>query len=177
MRYLWMPRLVERIQAAAAAATSASSPAVVATQQLSGCSDMASGGSAVPQMGAGGADFYRGQVSTGYTPENSSTGASSDSFGAQVSPVSDLTEIYNFPVSDNPTHNPNPNQNQDYFQASQVGYSDSLISPAGYFNHGLDFQSMYPNTQWYDGGDTATADNLWNVEDIWSVQPHFINNV
>ncbi|CBI22842.3 hypothetical protein AAG906_027815 [Vitis piasezkii] len=166
MRYLWMPRLVERIQAAAAA-TSGSSPAAVAAHQFSGSCDIVAGSAAVPQMAAGGADFYGGQVSTGYTPENSSTAASSDSFGAQVSPVSDLTEIYNFPVSDN--------QNPDFFQTGQVGYTDSLISPSGYFNQGLDFQSMEPNTQWYEGGDTATADNLWNVEDIWSVQTQFTN--
>ena len=170
MRYLWMPRLVERIQAAAAGgATPGASSAAMPAHQLGGASDFAAGSAAVQQMGAGGADFYGGrQVSAGYTPENSSTAASSDSFGAQVSPVSDLTEIYNFPVGDN--------HNQDYFQAAgQVGYTDTLISPSGYFNHGLDFQSVEPNTQWFDGNDTATADNFWNVEDIWSVQPQFIN--
>ncbi|XP_057471386.1 transcription factor MYB108-like [Actinidia eriantha] len=131
MRYLWMPRLVERIQAAAAAANTS-------TAQMS-----------PPTTAA----------------DNSSAAASSsDSFAAQVSPASDLTDYYNYPVNNNNDIN---YQNQDYYQVNQVFNPDSLTSPpSGSFNHGLEF-----NSQWFDGGDTS--DNLWNSEDIWFLQQQF----
>nr|QEE59940.1 Myb-like DNA-binding domain [Betula platyphylla] len=177
MRYLWMPRLVERIQAASGTAT--------ANANANGTSSVGSATSTITannnldvnsgQMGLPvptGVNFGGGTgaqvITPSYTPENSSTAASSDSFGAQVSPVSDLTDYYNIrPVNNNPS--------QEYFQAGQVGYPDqSLTSPSGFFNNGLDFQAMEQNNQWLDGGDTS--DNLLNVEDIWFLQEQLINN-
>ncbi|XP_007035892.2 PREDICTED: transcription factor MYB108 isoform X1 [Theobroma cacao] len=180
MRYLWMPRLAERIQAAAAAATATSSTSVTTTTTTTS----ASAATTAPNVGTGqmvlphgvlGNDFGRAQVTPSYTPENSSTAASSDSFGTQVSPVSDLTTDYysNIPVS----NNPNPD---NYFQASQAGYSDSLISPSGnYYNHGMDFQSMEQNNTnnpWLDGGDDA-SDNFFNPEDFYFLQQQFNFNM
>ncbi|KAL5782067.1 hypothetical protein ACOSP7_007096 [Xanthoceras sorbifolium] len=164
MRYLWMPRLVERIQAAnATTITNTMAPGSFNTATAT-ATNMVN----IPStMNIGYNDFNAAQVTNSYTPENSSTAASSDSFGPQVSPVSDLKDYYNIPVNNNP--------NPDYFQASgQLGnYSDaSLISPTGYFNPGMDFQSLEPNTQLIvDGGDAI--DNLWNVEDIWLLQQQF----
>ncbi|XP_022761289.1 transcription factor MYB108-like [Durio zibethinus] len=171
MRYLWMPRLVERIQAAAAATvnsttttttTSASTTANVGTGQM------------VLTHGVISNDFGGvAQVTPSYTPENSSTAASSDSFGTQVSPVSDLTDYYS-------TIQVNNNPNPDYFQASQVGYSDhssSLISPSGnYYNLGIDFQSMdQQNNLWLDGVDAS--DNFLNAEDVLFLQQQFNFNM
>ncbi|KAJ6429585.1 hypothetical protein OIU84_021062 [Salix udensis] len=165
MRYLWMPRLVERIQAAASA-TSASPAATVsapATDHRSvSNSDVGTGNLVMAPHGVNGNDFGVSQFTQSYTPENSSTVASSDSFAAQVSPVSDLTADYNnIPV--------NRNTNPDYIQPGQVSYSESMISPPGFFNHGLDFQAMeHSNNQWLMGsGDTS--DNMWNLEDIWFI--------
>ncbi|KAJ6902730.1 hypothetical protein NC651_020266 [Populus alba x Populus x berolinensis] len=180
MRYLWMPRLIERIQAAAAAtatntstATSASPAATVsapATNQhsISNSDVVGAGNLVMAPHGINGNDFGVSHGTQSYTPENSSTAASSDSFAAQVSPVSDLTtDYYNIPV--------NRNTNPDYFQAGQVGYSESMISPPGFFNHGLDFQAMeHSNNQWpMDSGDTS--DNMWNLEDIWFLQQQLNN--
>ena len=121
----------------------------------------------LPHGVAIGHDFRGAQVTPSYnTPENSSTAGSSDSFGAQVSPVSDLTDYYNIPVNNNPS--------LECFQASQAGYQDSLTSPSGYFNNGLDFQAMEQSNQWLDGGDTS--DNLWNVDDMWFLQQQLNNN-
>nr|AXP34749.1 MYB7 protein [Actinidia deliciosa] len=129
MRYLWMPRLVERIQAAANTSTAQMSPPTAAADNLSAAA------------------------------------SSSDSFAAQVSPASDLTDYYNYPVNNN--NNDINYQNQDYYQVNQVFNPDSLTSPpSGSFNHGLEF-----NSQWFDGGDTT--DNLWNSEDIWCLQQQF----
>ncbi|XP_038992277.1 transcription factor MYB108-like isoform X2 [Hibiscus syriacus] len=70
MRYLWMPRLVERIQAAAAAA----SASTTSDDQLGGAQQV---------------------TSSSYALENSSTTvASSDSFGTQVSQFSDFSDHY-----------------------------------------------------------------------------------
>lgn len=112
-------------------------------------------------------EFGGSHVTPSYTPENSSTAASSDSFGT---PVSDLADYYTIPVSNNP--------NPDYFQGvnNQV-YSECLISPPGYFNPGIEFQEMEPNNnQLLDGGVDA-SDNLWNVEDIWFLQQQFNSNM
>lgn len=56
------------------------------------------------------------------------------------------------------------------------GFTDALISPAGYFNQGMDFQAMVEqNNQWTDGGNGGDdfSDNLWNVEDIWFLKQQF----
>lgn len=181
MRYLWMPRLVERIQAAATA-TATSNTTTTATTTTTPTTTVATAatnhhlinntdvptGQLVMVPTAMGNDFGVTHVTPSYTPENSSTAASSDSFGTQVSSVSDLTtDYYNIQVN----YNPNP----DYVQAGQGCYSDSMISPSGYFNQGLDFQAMEQNNQWLDGGDTL--DNLWSVEDIWLLQQQLSNNM
>ena len=171
MRYLWMPRLVERIQAAAAATANSSSAIPTASTTTSTASgtttaNVGTGQMVLPQ-GVIGNDFGGAQVTPSYTPENSSTAASSDSFGTQVSPVSDLTTDYYSSMTVN-NNGPNP----DYFQASQVGYSESLISPAGnYYNHGIDFQSMEQNNPWLDGGDAS--DNFLNAEDFLFLHQQF----
>ncbi|XP_059462440.1 transcription factor MYB108 [Corylus avellana] len=170
MRYLWMPRLVERIQAAAGAAGATNNGTSSVGSANNNNLDVNSGQMVLPPSGIIGHGGAQVMSTPSYTPENSSTAASSDSFGAQVSPVSDLTaDYYNIrPVNNNPS--------QEYFQAAgQIGYPDqTLTSPSGYFNNGLDFQAMEQNNQWLDGGDPS--DNLWNVEDIWFLQEQLNNN-
>lgn len=181
MRYLWMPRLVERIQAAATATATTTTTAAATSTTTGGPSlsssttstntyplnhnnnmdNICSSQVVLPQANNIGGNYQNVQITPSYTPENSSTTA--------VSPVSDLTDCY-YPV--------NQNHNQDYFQANtQLGYTDSLISPCGYYNQGLNFQTMEQNNPpWPDnGGDVS--DNLWNVEDIWFLQQQFSNNM
>ncbi|GMJ12312.1 myb domain protein 78 [Hibiscus trionum] len=146
VRYLWMPRLVERIQAASVAAATSTTAQVYATQQ----------------------------VTPSYTPENSSTvtAASSDSFDAQVSPVSDLTNCtYNngFHVSNN------SNPDYGFHAGSQVDYSDLSDN---YYDHcgdvGMDYQTN--NYQpLLDGCDLS--DNLLSAEDFLFLQQQFNFNM
>ncbi|GKV29504.1 hypothetical protein SLEP1_g38430 [Rubroshorea leprosula] len=169
MRYLWMPRLVERIQAATAA--SANTPATASTsssanrthdhhQLNNNIHEVGSGPMVVPQ------DFGGAQVNPSYTPENSSTAASSESFGPHVSPVSDLTDYYySIPANNNP--------NPDYYQPGQVGFSDSLISPSSFYNNGSNFQSM-EQSSWLDVAAGDASDNLWNADDLWYLQQQMI---
>ncbi|XWS38901.1 hypothetical protein CRYUN_Cryun18bG0003000 [Craigia yunnanensis] len=170
MRYLWMPRLVERIQAAAAAtATSTTAVTAASTTTISDSVTTTANvdtGQMILPHGVIGNDFGGAQVTPSYTPENSSTSASSDSFGSQVSPVSDLTDNYsNIPVNKNP--------NPDYFQAIQVGYSELISPPGNYYNHGLDFQSMdQQNNPWLD-----SVDAFLNAEDFLFFQQQFNFNM
>ncbi|KAK4798638.1 hypothetical protein SAY86_030964 [Trapa natans] len=149
MRYLWMPRLVERIQAASATsgATAAGSP----------------GGSTstITTMTGGGRAFDNNLESIGsfsnMVPEN---------LGASVSsPISELTNYYHFPANE-------ASDPADYFcsgQMSNYQFEQSLagLSEGYYSNYGLDFQPMDQsnNYQYVDGGETS--DNLWNAENIW----------
>nr|URY19016.1 MYB protein [Zanthoxylum bungeanum] len=154
MRYLWMPRLIERIQAnkasaaAAPTTTGASSDCITTTPADEPSSR------------------FINNIDVGTGKMNSSTTASPDSFGTRVSPISDLADYYAIPVNNNP---------DPHCFHSQVGYTESaLISPMGYINPGIDFQAaLDANHQMMDGGDAS--DNLCNinVDDIWSLQQQF----
>ncbi|CAA3001922.1 transcription factor MYB108-like [Olea europaea subsp. europaea] len=175
MRYLWMPRLVERIQAAAAAAAAGGASSTTQYKPIShNISSIDNRGPSqkglpVPQANNsnmvgnyGGGIFPVNTNATSYTAENSSTAASSDSFGT---PVSDLTDCYNYAV--------NQNTNQDYYPANQLAYGETLTSPTGYFNQELDFTVMEQNNQWMDEGNIY--ENLWNDDDLF-LQQQFNNN-
>ncbi|KAH1209001.1 Transcription factor MYB2 [Glycine max] len=187
MRYLWMPRLVERIQAAAVAATTATATVGSPTASASATTTITTNNNATTynyennnnnnlnnsfEVHSGNMMLRNPAImninnfvgSHSYTPENNSTGASSDSFGAQVSPVSDLTQDYynNVTVGNN---NNNNNPNPEYYQQAhdQLSFLDCITSPSGLF----DFQSMEPNTPWIQSnvGDTST-NGFWNVENM-----------
>ncbi|KAK4800910.1 hypothetical protein SAY86_021397 [Trapa natans] len=148
LRHLWMPRLVERVQAASTPATVAPVASTVNTSP---------GGSTVTDMTCGESHNLR------------STGASSsDSFGDQrVSSMATKPEDYNryAPVNGNP--------DPECFYPTQVnGYrlDESIAGPSdGYYNNYgfVDFQPMDESNdyQYFDGGDTSG--NFWNVEDVW----------
>ena len=159
MRYLWMPRLVERIQAASVAST-----AVDGSRSY---------GSVTPTQPAlmmnGGSDFVSTpQVTPSYTSENSSSGGGGGSSdGTQVSSVSELTDCYNnfscFPSG----------YGQDAAAAA------ALQSPAGgFFNEGtLDFQAMEQSScEWMAGdGGVVTSESLWSgagdgADYLWFLQ-------
>ncbi|KAL2455973.1 Transcription factor [Forsythia ovata] len=81
------------------------------------------------------------QINTSnYTSETSCIVASSDLFGTQILPISELTDCYNYSVN----HNNNP----DYNPPNELPNQDS-------FNQGLDFN----NSNWMDCGD------FWNMDD------------
>ncbi|KZV16876.1 hypothetical protein F511_21085 [Dorcoceras hygrometricum] len=169
MRYLWMPRLVERIQAQATTSGGSGGAAVAAASSYanSGATvydlndqsntdfDVVSAQVLPPQpvYGDGGAHMY--------SPGSSSVVASSDSFGTAAS---DMTECYNnYPV--------NQGNNQDYYQGHEYlsNYADqSLISPTGCFQQGMDLSE--DSCQWMNAvGDIS--DSLWNdIDDVWFLQ-------
>ncbi|PHU18307.1 Transcription factor [Capsicum chinense] len=155
MKYLWMPRLAERIQAAAAsnpATASSSGPPTttyIQNQEIQ---------HSLPNMNHHMSDytpipFIEKTNSLNY----SATSASSDNYS------SDLTDgCYNFPI--------NQSNNQDYSQVNQstnqMCYGESTINPTSYdFHHGFQgFQEVdqQNNTQWMD--------NPWNIEDVCFLQ-------
>ncbi|XP_058077159.1 transcription factor MYB108 [Magnolia sinica] len=157
MRYLWMPRLVERIRAAATASSNNNIIDNTTTTTTTTITELPNG-QLIPQN----YDVGCAQVKQNYTRENSCTGASSDSFGTTttqvVSPTSDLTDYY-FRGND--------------FQAAPIQFPESLTSPLGYFNHGLDF-STADQSGWF-GGDMT--ENTWNMDDIWFSQQQSYNGI
>lgn len=179
MRYLWMPRLVERIQAASGSSSAISTAenstfamATGSTYYNSNNYNEISVPNQIMMMPQANSMMVQSTTknSSCFTPENSSTSASSDSFGrSQVSPVSDMTDCYNYPPV-------NPDPNQDYYFQDQLGYTDTLISPMDYYNPNSGFQCMEANTSnpWMDGGDLS--DNLWSVEDMYLLNQQFNNN-
>ncbi|XP_008793362.1 transcription factor MYB2-like [Phoenix dactylifera] len=141
MRYLWMPRLIERIRAA-----SGSSPAAI---YQNGSVPMAGDHPAEP-------GFEAGQVKP--SPETSSAaGSSSDSAGMHFSspPIADcFAECYGGMQG-------GENKNGDGTHDVQIGgwWPELLPSPGGNSNLGLpDFEQG------------AWGENLWSVEDIWFQQ-------
>nr|QWQ79412.1 MYB14 [Zanthoxylum armatum] len=176
MRYLWIPRLIERIQAnhTSAAATGASSgsfPTITADPADDTAINIIDVGTRQMVMQPLMNSSISQVTTSNYTPEASSMRASSDLFGTRVSAISDLADYNAIPV--------NNSLNPDYFH-SQVGFteSSSLISPSGYFNHGIDFQAaLDANNQLTDGGDSS--DNLWNfnVDESWPLDQQFNNNI
>ncbi|XP_047336226.1 transcription factor MYB108-like [Impatiens glandulifera] len=161
MRYLWMPRLAERIRAEASKA----SPETLVVPDNYNCVNYDPLDVPMPTE----EDFSVMQVSgVGYGLDQSSAVASPDSFGSiQVSdPTSDVTVDYN----NNYTANNANNNNQEYYPMNpqQQFYPDSLISPtAGYLSHGSDFSGN--NNQWFEQL-ADTSDNFWNIDDIWLLQ-------
>ncbi|KAL8026030.1 hypothetical protein ABFX02_14G002400 [Erythranthe guttata] len=179
MRYLWMPRLVERIQSQA----QANNTSLPSSSSSTTTTDQNIPHHQQPNISAA-------TVHTNYTPENSS-----DSFGT---PASDLTADHcynNYPINHHQHQQQGHNINQEYYPvANNIDadnhqlYSDndqyhhqyqssSLISPttAGYFNQqlgdGLDLSTEQQNSSqlWMGGGSAdALSDDLWNnVDDIW----------
>ncbi|KAG8483280.1 hypothetical protein CXB51_022359 [Gossypium anomalum] len=149
MRYLWMPRLVERIQAATTTTDTASASAATTSN------------ASIEQMMLPNLSYY--------TPDNASTAASSDSIGTQVSPISDSTDYYNGVSA-------NYNPNQDYFQANHESLISPIGS---YCNNGdgMDFGLMELNHHWVGDGDGDGSHNLLNAEDFFFLQHQFNFNM
>ncbi|KAL7123729.1 hypothetical protein ABFS83_14G002200 [Erythranthe nasuta] len=198
MRYLWMPRLVERIQSQAQAQAQPNNTSLPSSSSSTTTTDQNIHHLLPHQQQP---NISAATVHTNYTPENSS-----DSFGT---PASDLTADHcynNYPINHHHqqqghNNNINININQEYYPLvlnndadnhhqlysdnnDQYQSSSLIISPttAGYFNQqlggglGLDLSTEQNSSQlWMDGGSAdALSDDLWNnVDDIWFLQQQF----
>ncbi|XP_051152644.1 transcription factor MYB108-like [Andrographis paniculata] len=186
MRYLWMPRLVERIQAAAAASSSSNSSSSSSSSSSPSASynlhttistapdQIMSQPQPHPHPHPNFAP-YTTTAAAATTPENSS-----DSFGTQQ-----VSECYN--------NYPTVLNHQDYCPAASccnqvlipyAGGDQSAVSDtaaAAYFNQGLQDHhfNMEHTNQWIDDDGTGDHDseNLWNVDDMWFLQHQFNTTV
>lgn len=169
MKYLWMPRLFERIHFQGATATTGDS--------LGGYSTTTS--AAATATGTKG--YYRHHFNDNsmgssitqavYTPVDSTMAAttSSDSFPARVShsPASDDSgnQYEYLPIFES------PNPDCEFRVDNRVGFEESFAGPAGYFNYNSVFSTILEengNLDWLDGGETS--DSLPKVENVWSLQ-------
>ncbi|KAI3730150.1 hypothetical protein L6452_18826 [Arctium lappa] len=165
MRYLWMPRLAERIQAASTTKTTTTRDpsTLTTTTNTLNQNNMDHIGTNQLVMPQSYSEVGNNQIKPSYAKENSGTIA--------VSPVSDLTDCY---------HPIYQTQNQDFLvqNNNQIGddFDGSLISPSGYFNEEMDFETMVEeNNQCLGSNSGDFSDSLWNVEDILFLQQQFNN--
>ncbi|KAF6139756.1 hypothetical protein GIB67_024033 [Kingdonia uniflora] len=157
MRYLWMPRLVERIQAAGNTVTHNLNNNINTTNNTNTNTNIDfTGNPVLPMPTVSSNDYYGSQVSMDASP---------DSLGTQVSMGSDLKDqCYNYQVDYN---------NQiDNTQITHHDYSKSLTSPSGFFNPGEQFQGG-DQTMWLGGEDVPQ----FNIEDLWFIEQHLFSGV
>ncbi|XLU97892.1 hypothetical protein S245_012232, partial [Arachis hypogaea] len=183
MRFLWMPRLVERIQAAAATVTTAAtaapnSPTLSATKSVTIINnnntttaynfDNLNNKNNLEVHGGNIMNMSNNNFGYATPSENSSTGTSSDSFVTQ--------DCYN---NNNNVHvgNNNNDPSSDYYHQqgnnnNQVSFMDCITSPSSMslFPHQeMDFQAMeLPNTPWINN--PSTFSNFWNDENMLLLQ-------
>ncbi|CAF2126510.1 hypothetical protein HID58_011033 [Brassica napus] len=163
MKYMWMPRLVERIQSAAASLTSTTGSATTSSCITTSNNefmtyDYNNNNFIGERLGVMNNNDY-------ITPENSSVA---------VSPVSDLTDYYNAPK-------PNPDQNLVGPQMLPDNYFDY----SGLLDEDLTATHEQSNLHWFENIDevvSSSSESLWNIgesdEDFWfcQQQQQFNNN-
>ncbi|KAK3194342.1 hypothetical protein Dsin_025652 [Dipteronia sinensis] len=155
MRYVWIPRLLERIRATPD--SSAAQPLCVSTTNSYTDSssnnhntDIASSTSQVYHHYHHHNHMTESGSDPNFLPELS--GASSDSLDPQVSPVSDLTDCYNYNL-----HGGGGANNMDNSQTGSGLYPDNF------------------NESWnWLGGGGDSLDNMWNDENIWFLQQQLL---
>ncbi|XP_058730152.1 MYB-like transcription factor EOBI [Vicia villosa] len=178
MRYLWMPRLVERIQAASAA-TSTTTKAVVnntSSNYINNNNGVKATMGSTPTITSINNEFVSSQphMTQGYTLENSYTTTSSDSFENNISTISNLGDNNNYCYT---SFDNKDNPNLDYYQPShQPSFSDCITSPSGLFSSQeiTDFQFMEPNTPWIQNEDSSNI--FWNDETILFLEQQLMND-
>ncbi|PIA60925.1 hypothetical protein AQUCO_00300440v1 [Aquilegia coerulea] len=182
MRYLWMPRLVERIQAAAAtsSASGSNTTTTTTTSHHHLYNNNNNSNSSYNNNNSSNNSSYNNQelttatqilpvgrgafINSSFTPENSSTGASSDSM------ASDMRDYYTFQANNN---------NYQNTQNAHMNYPDSQTNLSGYFNQELAYQGsdqhqQQQNNMWFGGGEDI-VENSWNVEDLWFLQQQLMH--
>ncbi|XP_010524743.1 PREDICTED: transcription factor MYB108-like [Tarenaya hassleriana] len=182
MRYLWMPRLVERIQAAALSSTASASAAGEAPSCITQSADQL-------VMSDNVNNKNMGMQFCGVSDHHHNAGHNtSESSSVAVSPASDLSEYYSVP---DPSLNPNP---ETWYPGGDIGmginshYSvgPTMTLPAGNFNYNYDnglldedFQGAQEQQSniWFENG--GSLDSLWNIngdEDFWFLKQHHLNS-
>ncbi|KAK4353238.1 hypothetical protein RND71_028756 [Anisodus tanguticus] len=160
MKYLWMPRLVERIQAAAASGTTATSSSAATTAAAYIQNEEIQ--PPVPYVNHHHTSEYVPIQLTNINKTNRLNYSSSDNYS------SDLTDgYYNFSID----QSSNQNYSQLHQSTNQTCYGESIISPTGYFHPGfLGFQEVdqQNSTQWMD--------NSWNIDDVCFLQQQLNND-
>lgn len=157
MRYVWIPRLIERIRATSESPSGQPSSSSTTTYMNSSSNITTSQITYANTTGSV-------QVDPSLLPEVS--GTSSDSLDTQVSSVSDLTDCYNPQSASN-----NPNN----LQKGSGLYPENL---AGTWRRdgGIDFQATEEQSNgWLGGGDSM--ESVWNEENIWFLQQQLHDEV
>lgn len=141
MRYAWIPRLIERIQA------ESQSPV---DQSIISTPTYHSSQIDIPVAASeSGSDL----IGPNFMPEISGSCTYSDSLDAQVSSGSDLTNSQNPPCS-------------HYMQNGACSYPENDSVSWDWDQHGVDMQGMEQGRYGLTGGGDS-MENLWSEENIW----------
>lgn len=142
MRYVWIPRLIERIQSESE--SSMGQPTTTTTYSSSCITN---------QMDVPASESEPEWVDPNFLPELS------DSFDTQVSPASDLTDCQNLPSG----------YCSDSMQNGSGLYPENNCSSWGWQKQGVDMQAMEQQGNSLLGvGDSL--EDFWNEENVWIVQ-------
>ena len=153
MRYVWIPRLIERIRASS---ESPSGQPSTTTTYMDSIRNLTT--SQITYANTTGSV----QVNPSLLPELS--GTSSDSLDTQVSSASDLTDCYNpQSVSNYPNNLHNRSGLCPEKLAGTWGRDDG------------EFQAEEQSNGWLGGGDSM--ESLWNEENIWFLQQQLYDEV
>ena len=154
MRYVWIPRLIERIRATSKSPSGQLSTTTTYMDSISN--------TAFSQIGyANATESF--QVDPSLLPELS--GTSSDSLDAQVSSVSDLTDCYN----------PQNVSNYPYNLQKGSGLCQENLAGTWGRDDG-EFQATEEQSNgWLGGGDSM--ESVWNEENIWFLQQQLYDEV
>ncbi|XP_022770765.1 transcription factor MYB108-like [Durio zibethinus] len=152
MRYVWIPRLIERIRASSDSPSGQpSTNAATTTTYIDSISNITTSQITYAKT------IGSVQVDRSLMPELS--GTSSDSLDTQVSSVTDLTDCYN---PQNVSNFPNN------FQNGSGLYQENLTATWGRDDE-VEFQATEEQSNgWLGGGDSM--DTVWNEENIWFLQ-------
>ncbi|XVE73485.1 hypothetical protein DITRI_Ditri11bG0121600 [Diplodiscus trichospermus] len=152
MRYVWIPRLIERIRASTESTSGQPSVDAISNNTTTNQMTYANANGSV-------------QVDPSLLPELS--GTSSDSLDTQISSVSDLTDCYNPPQS--ASNYPNNIQNG-------AGLCPGNLAGTGSRDDGVEFEASEEQSNgWLGGGDSM--ENVWNEENIWFLQQQLYDEV
>lgn len=146
LHYLWMPRLVERIQASS---NSNNHQVININQQITNDNIIISNNNIVPSMN--------------YSTTTTTTASSENSIGTQISDMSDNCYT-NYPLNQSDYGEILISPRGDYFQHGALDFRTMDI--IDYNNNNNDNNQQNMNQLFLDDG----SDNLWNIEDMLFLQ-------
>ncbi|CAK7348478.1 unnamed protein product [Dovyalis caffra] len=141
MRYVWIPRLIERIRAES---ESPMDQPIISTPT-----------------------YYSSQIDIPVAASKSGSDLMDQNFMPEISGISDSLDVHVSPGSDlTVSQNPPCGHYSDSMQNGSGSYPENDCGSWGWYRHGMDMQGVEQERYGLVGGGDS-LENLWNEEDIW----------